>query len=127
MKKQKMKNLKIIKTRNKSLANLLDAQYNFGKQFCDFKNLTLEEKEKWTKEFILCCSNELNEILDWINWKHWKTNKKKVNIIEVKYEIIDLLHFVLSLMLVWDMDEKEIFDLYFTKNKENFERQKKGY
>ena len=125
-----MKNLKIKKktlSKNDALKKIFTLQKNFGKKFCNFDNLSFEEKVKWTKEFIICCLNELNEILDWIPWKHWKKKYKKPDEIEIKFEIIDLLHFVVSLALVWNMNAEEFYSLYITKMEENINRQKRGY
>lgn len=108
------------------LDEMMGMQKRFGSRFVKFGKLTMREKEKWTKEFVLCCYDELSEIINWVNWKHWK-KKKSVNKLEVKYEIIDLLHFLLSLMLVWDMTPNEVFSMYIAKNRENHNRQKRGY
>jgi len=134
------KDLQELETKRKSLleewegrhfTNMLDEmmrlQKSFGKKFVDFDNLSVEEKERWTKEFIICCLDELSEILNCTNHRHWKTPIYPINEIEIKYEIIDLLHFVLSLMLVWGMSPEEVFSVYVTKNRENNDRQKRGY
>ena len=107
---------------------LLTLQKSFGVKFCQFDNLSYDDKVKWTKEFILCIQQELAELTEQLPWKHWKDySEYKVNETELKYEIIDILHFFLSLCLVWGMDAEEIFRYYFSKNKQNFERQEKGY
>jgi len=108
------------------LDEMMSMQKKFGSKFVDFDNLQIDEREKWTKEFILCCMDELSEILNWVNWKHWKS-KQPVNEMEVKYEIIDLLHFILSLMLVWKMSPEDVFSMYIAKNRENNNRQERGY
>ncbi len=110
--------------------NMLDSmvgmQRKFGKKFINFDKLTLIQKEKWTKEMVVAMIDELSEILGQINFKHWK-KRVNVNQMEVKYEIIDLLHFVLELMLIWGMNEKDIFSMYVAKMHENHDRQKRGY
>ena len=108
------------------LENIMKLQKQFGSKFCKFDKLTLKEKQTWTKEFILCCMDELSEILNQVNWKHWR-KPVPVDEIEVKYELIDLLHFLVSMMLVWGMDSKEVYSMYLAKNRENRERQKRGY
>ena len=108
------------------LEDIMNKQELFGSKFCKFGKLTLEEKQKWTKEFVLCCLDELSEILNQQNWKHWK-KPVPVNEIELKYELVDLLHFLISMMLVWEMDADEVYSMYLAKNKENHERQKRGY
>jgi hypothetical protein len=109
------------------LETIFKYQKMFGSKFVDFDNLTEQEKEIWLQKFIMCCNSELNEILEWINWKHWKKPKYPINELEIKYEIIDLIHFVVSLCLVMGMGAKEVTQLYMNKNKENFDRQDRGY
>lgn len=107
---------------------LLSKQRAFGEKFCDFGNLDEAGKVKWTTEFLACLSNELEELRRELPWKHWKKyDNFKVDINKVSYEIIDLLHFWLSLCLVWGLDAKYIVNLYLNKNKVNHERQQDGY
>lgn len=71
-------------------------------------------------------------------WKPWKTEhaaKRETLIsdlsdkdqLEIKFEMIDILHFVLNMFQALGMDSDEIFKLYFLKNAENFARQDNGY
>jgi hypothetical protein len=71
-------------------------------------------------------------------WKAWKANnlEKRSTLIkdlspedqlEVKFELIDMAHFFLNMFVALGMDSQEIFELYFLKNKENFDRQNNGY
>lgn len=71
-------------------------------------------------------------------WKPWKEEhgvKRDTNIsemsdkdqLEIKFEMIDILHFVLNMFQALGMDADEIFKLYFLKNAENFARQDNGY
>ena len=108
------------------LEDIMNKQKQFGSRFCKFGELTLEEKQKWTKEFILCCMDELSEVLNQVNWKHWR-EPVPIDEVEVKYELVDLLHFLISMMLIWDMDAHEVYTMYLAKNKENHDRQKRGY
>lgn len=103
---------------------LLNNQREFGKKFCNFGNLTLEEQTKWTKEFVMCLNNEFTELIEQLPWKHWKNYEGfEPNMKEIKFEIIDILHFFLSLCLVWDMSAEEILKYYIAKNKHNHARQ----
>jgi len=115
----------------KCLQKLLDLQKSFGQKFCNFDNLTDEEKVKWTKEFMICMQSEMTEMLEGLPWKHWKQYSDfKINLPELQYEIIDLLHFYLSICLIWGIDAKKMYRLYLSKNKQNFKRQedpKLGY
>lgn len=71
-------------------------------------------------------------------WKPWKgehAEKRETLIsemsdkdqLEIKFEMTDILHFVLNMFMALGMDAEEIFKLYFLKNAENFARQDNGY
>ena len=76
-------------------------------------------------------------------WKPWKKDHQKTkatqekpitfndmsdrDIIELKMELIDELHFLFNKMHAVGMTTEELFNFYFAKNKENRERQKRGY
>lgn len=49
------------------------------------------------------------------------------DVIELKMELIDELHFLFNKMHAVGMTTEELFNFYFSKNKENRERQKRGY
>ena len=88
-------------------------------------------REEWVQKEILAIISELSEILDEVNFKWWK-NPKEVNDRALKEEMIDVLHFFVSMCSKAGMTSDELFELYKEKNKENFDRQygrseKKGY
>lgn len=71
-------------------------------------------------------------------WKPWKSTHKLAQTmtfnemsdsdkIELKMEYIDELHFLFNKMHAVGMTPEELFNFYFAKNKENRERQKRGY
>jgi len=71
-------------------------------------------------------------------WKRWKAaHKKYKNIkfsdlseqdqIECKFEVIDMLHFFINYAVSIGMTSQEMYNMYMSKNKENRDRQKRGY
>jgi len=66
--------------------------------------------------------SEMAEALDGTDWKWWK-NKKPRDPDYLKDEIVDMLHFLVSMALRSGMDADEIYARYMAKNKENFDRQ----
>lgn len=71
-------------------------------------------------------------------WKRWKEkniefrNRKISELsaedqLEIKFEMIDIMHFVMCQLITLDIDAKELFELYYLKNAENFSRWKNGY
>ncbi len=87
--------------------------------------------EEWIQKKVLAMLSELAELLDEVNFKWWK-NPKEVNKAYVKEELVDVLHFFVSMCLSAGMSAEELFEIYISKNKENFDRQlgkskKEGY
>ena len=95
------------------------------------RNLQDVSKEEWIQKQTLAMISELSELLDEVNFKWWK-NKKQVDERLLKEEMVDILQFFVSMCLVYDMDAKELSNMYMDKNKENFDRKielslKEGY
>lgn len=87
--------------------------------------------EEWIQKDVLAIVAELGELLHEVNFKWWK-NPKPVDRDALHVEMIDVLHFFVSMCLRAGLDAEALFDLYIAKNKENFDRQygrsaKKGY
>ena len=88
-------------------------------------------KEEWIQKGSLALIDEITELLNEVNYKWWK-NPKEVDDNAVKEEIVDMLHFFVSICLYAGVSAKDLYDAYIEKNKENFDRQnglskKKGY
>ena len=86
------------------------------------RNLDRSDKAEWLQRQALAMMSEMAELIDEVNFKWWK-NPKPLDDEKIKYEIVDILHFFVSMCLTSGMDSKELFDLYLNKNKENFDRQ----
>lgn len=88
-------------------------------------------REEWMQKEVLAMISELSEVLDEVNFKWWK-NPKSVDDASLKGELVDVLHFFVSMCLKSGMSADELFALYKAKNQENFDRQygrsqKQGY
>lgn len=79
-------------------------------------------REEWLQKTILATISELSEVLEETNYKWWK-NPRPINEAALKEELVDVLHFFVSLCLRSGMDADELFRLYCDKNRENFDRQ----
>lgn len=71
-------------------------------------------------------------------WKRWKkAHEKYKNIkfsdlsgrdqLECKFEVIDMLHFFMNYAISISMTPQEMYNMYMSKNKENRDRQSRGY
>ena len=79
-------------------------------------------REEWMQKEVLAMISELSEVLDEVNFKWWK-NKKPIDDALLKGELVDVLHFFVSMCLKSGMTAEELFSLYKAKNQENFDRQ----
>lgn len=72
-------------------------------------------------------------------WKKWKSGYESLRaegvnegldeneIHEKNFELCDLSHFFFNMILALGLTEKELFEYYYVKNKENFNRYQNGY
>lgn len=87
--------------------------------------------EQWIQKDVLAMISELAELLDEVNFKWWK-NPKPINEADLHGELVDVLHFFISMCIRAGMSAEDLYEGYIAKNKENFDRQygrslKKGY
>ena len=78
--------------------------------------------EVWMQKDILACMDELTELLNELNWKWWK-NPKTLDPNAIKGELVDVLHFFVSMCIRSGMSAEDLYNGYIAKNKENFDRQ----
>lgn len=78
---------------------------------------------------------EFAELMERLPFKEWKSypSDKMVGYenfetaLEIYYEYADMFHFFINIGLALGIDGDMLERLYVTKNKENFDRQKRGY
>ncbi|HHT67646.1 MAG TPA: dUTPase [Firmicutes bacterium] len=76
----------------------------------------------WIQKEVLAILSELSEILDEVNFKWWK-DPKDIDHERLKEEIVDVLHFFVSMCLKAGIGPDELYEAYVLKNRENFARQ----
>jgi len=113
------------------LENIFEWQNKFDTQLAKMRGLGDISMEQWIQKETLAMISELAELIDEVNFKWWK-NEKPVDTDKVKDELVDILHFFVSMCLKTGMSADELHKRYLDKNKENFDRQngdsqKKGY
>ena len=84
-----------------------------------------ELRRKWFLNFELALKQESAEAIDSLNWKWWKKDEDDWD--NAKVELVDMLHFWVSMCTIAGMDAAEVMTLYFKKNDLNFKRQDEGY
>lgn len=85
-----------------------------------------DEKIKWILNYSRALQQEVSELIDSVPWKWWAKYQKfdKQN---AKVEVVDIMHFLVSIAQILDMSADDIFDAYCKKNAINHERQDSGY
>jgi dimeric dUTPase (all-alpha-NTP-PPase superfamily) len=104
------------------LEEIFDLQRKFHESLVTSRHLESITAEEWIQKQTLAMISELSELIDEVNFKWWK-NKKPVNEQAVKEELVDILHFFVSMCLQAGMTPEELYTIYKEKNRENFRRQ----
>ncbi|NBV82529.1 dUTPase [bacterium] len=84
-----------------------------------------ELKRQQFLQFELALRQESCEAIDSLNWKWWKKDTDDWD--NVKVELIDMLHFWVSMCTIAGLTADEVLALYAKKNKLNHHRQDSGY
>ena len=102
-----------------------------------------DQKRAFDDEFMelihACAGSNKSDKEQTSIWKKWKSNYTQLRaedineglteeeIHEKNFELCDMFHFFLNMILALGLTEKELFEYYYMKNKENFNRYQNGY
>ena len=103
------------------LENIFAYQKKFDEELAARRGLDYS-MEEWIQKETLAMLSELSELIDEVNFKWWK-NEKPVDTGKVRDELVDILHFFVSMCLKTGMSADELHQRYLHKNAENFDRQ----
>ena len=104
------------------LERIFELQKAFNGELVEKRHLEGIPMEKWLQMQTLATISELAELIDEVNFKWWK-NPRPVDDDRVREELVDILHFFVSMCLSAGMDADELYRRYIAKNQENFNRQ----
>jgi dimeric dUTPase (all-alpha-NTP-PPase superfamily) len=104
------------------LSDIFDLQKSLNDDIRAKRNLTGFTHEEWIQKHMLAMLSEMAEVLDEVNFKWWK-NPKPSNPDALKEELVDILHFYVSMCLEAGLTSQELYERYIEKNRENFDRQ----
>jgi dimeric dUTPase (all-alpha-NTP-PPase superfamily) len=92
----------------------------------DTARMTDKQRQQWVLNYCRAMSQEIAELTDSVPWKWWAKYQKfdKQN---ARVEVVDLLHFLISLAQVLGMDADDVFEAYTKKHNVNLARQQSGY
>lgn len=77
----------------------------------------------WIQKEAMAIIVELGELLEEVNFKWWKV-PRPIDREAIKEELVDILHFFVSMCLKAGISAEELYQAYLAKNAENFRRQR---
>jgi dimeric dUTPase (all-alpha-NTP-PPase superfamily) len=80
---------------------------------------------RWLVNYSRAIREELDELDDDLLWKWW--SRDEINIQNIRVELIDILHFLVSAMICAGLTPKKVFDVYRKKHAVNISRQDTAY
>ena len=80
---------------------------------------------EWLGKYLTAMDDEGRELREELLWKWW--SKDFLDMQNIRVEIVDQLHFWMSLALTAGMDAQSVFSLYMQKNAVNHKRQDSDY
>ena len=80
---------------------------------------------KWLVIYSKAMKEELYELDDELLWKWW--SKDKIDMQNIRVELIDILHFLVSAMMCAGLTAEKVFDIYQQKHAVNIKRQDTDY
>jgi len=92
----------------------------------DTDAMTEDERVEWVLNYARALGQELAELVDSVPWKWW-AKYQQFDQQNVKVEVVDIFHFLISLAQAVGLTADEVFEAYMKKNKINFARQDTGY
>ena len=109
------------------LEEIFKMQYELNKRIgIDSEALSEEERIKWTLNYIRALQQDAAELTDSLPWKWW-AKYQKFDIQNARVEVVDMLHFLVSIAEVLGMKSDDFYQAYLKKNQINHTRQDSGY
>ena len=79
----------------------------------------------WLANYSKAMAEEVKELDAELLWKWW--SKDEIDIQNIRVELIDVLHFLVSGMICAGLTPDKVFDIYCQKHSVNLNRQDTGY
>ena len=83
-------------------------------------------QREWVLNYTRAMSQELAELVDSVPWKWW-AKYQTFDLQNARVEVVDLLHFLVSLAQVLGLTAEDVHRLYTAKHQVNVQRQDRGY
>ncbi len=85
-----------------------------------------EEQTRWVLNYVRAMQQELAELTDSMPWKWW-AKYQTFDRQNARVEVVDLMHFLISIGQVLGMSADDFYQAYVKKNQVNHARQDTGY
>jgi dimeric dUTPase (all-alpha-NTP-PPase superfamily) len=109
------------------LAEIFECQKALNRRIgVDTDAMGEEQQVHWLLNYSRALTQETAELVDSLPWKWW-AKYQTYDRANVQVEIVDLLHFLVSLAQVAGLSAQDMHELYMKKNRVNFQRQETGY
>jgi dimeric dUTPase (all-alpha-NTP-PPase superfamily) len=92
----------------------------------DTVNMNESERQQWVLNYCRAMSQEIAELTDCVPWKWW-ARYQTFDRQNARVEIVDLVHFLVSLAQVMQLTPDDVFEAYTRKHAVNVARQESGY
>lgn len=80
---------------------------------------------RWLANYAKAMDEELKELNEELLWKWW--SRDHIDIQNVRVELIDILHFLISAMICAGLAPHTVYEIYRQKHGVNLKRQDTGY
>ena len=80
---------------------------------------------RWLANYSKAMREEVSELDEELLWKWW--SKDEIDIQNIRVELIDILHFLVSALICAGLTPEKVFDIYCQKHSVNLNRQDQGY
>ena len=79
----------------------------------------------WLSNYSRAMREEVQELDEELLWKWW--SKDEIDIQNIRVELIDILHFLVSALICSGLTPEKVYDVYCQKHAVNLNRQDSGY
>ena len=100
-------------------ALLMTMQKKFAGRFHKVDGLTKEEVDHWINEYLVCIEDEVREVREHLSFYTGDIKDVNSSDVELKKEIIDILHFVMDEFIVGGMCAYNLKQAYLKKYASN--------
>lgn len=120
----------------KGIHDITDKNHNIGMKVLFLMANKHAFEDEWCE--LMDAMGGINDGAGSAAWKWWKDENPSTatkylsdlsedDLIELKMEYVDALHFFINFGLILGMTGSEVMNIYLAKNAENIDRQKRGY